>query len=124
MEAEVVRLVLNLFHGDSNGCGTVSYYKKKQNKVTTNFFFLLFKMTSGGTESIVMACKAYRDFGRNEYGIKKGEIIVPRSVHPAFDKAASYFGIKIIHISLHPDTYTVNLKKMENAITKNTLLVS
>jgi len=81
-------------------------------------------MTSGGTESIVMACKAYRDFGRNECGIKKGEIIVPRSAHPAFDKAASYFGIKIIHISLNPDTYTVNLKKMENAITKNTIMVS
>jgi len=27
MEAEVVRLVVNLFHGDSNGCGTVCYYK-------------------------------------------------------------------------------------------------
>ncbi|KAL4091802.1 hypothetical protein QTP88_026433 [Uroleucon formosanum] len=102
MEAEVVRLVVNLFHGNSNGCGT---------------------MTSGGTESIVMACKAYRDFGRNECGIKKGEIIVPRSAHPAFDKAASYFGIKIIHISLNPDTYTVNLKKMENAITKNTIML-
>lgn len=39
MEAEVVRLVVNLFHGDSNGCGTVSYYKKKQNIVINNFFF-------------------------------------------------------------------------------------
>lgn len=80
-------------------------------------------MTSGGTESIIMACKAYRDFGKNERGIKKGVIIVPRSAHPAFDKAASYFGIRIIHIDLNPDTYTVNLNKMENAITKNTLMV-
>lgn len=86
--------------------------------------YILLKMTSGGTESIIMACKAYRDYGKNECGIKKGEIIVPRSVHPAFDKAACYFGIKIIHIDLNPDTYTVNLKKMENAINKNTLLVS
>lgn len=81
-------------------------------------------MTSGGTESIIMACKAYRDFGRNEYGIKKGVIIVPRSAHCAFDKAASYLGIRIVHIDLDPNTYKVNLKKMENAITKNTLMVS
>lgn len=83
-----------------------------------------FKMTSGGTESILMACKAYRDFGKNERGIKNGVIIVPRSAHPAFDKAASYFGVRIIHIDLNPETYTVDLKKMENAITKNTLMVS
>lgn len=81
-------------------------------------------MTSGGTESIMMACKAYRDFGRNERGIKKGVIIVPRSAHPAFDKGASYFGIKIVHIDLIPSTMTVDLKKMEKAITKNTLMVS
>lgn len=80
-------------------------------------------MTSGGTESIIMACKAYRDFGKNQRGIKNGIIIVPRSAHPAFDKAASYLGIRIIHIDLDPDTYTVNLTKMENAITKNTLMV-
>lgn len=81
-------------------------------------------MTSGGTESIIMACKAYRDFARNECGIKKGVIIVPRSAHPAFDKAASYFGVRIVHIDLNPDTYSVDLKKMERAITKNTILVS
>lgn len=81
-------------------------------------------MTSGGTESIVMACKAYRDFGENERGIKKGVIIVPKSAHPAFDKAASYFGLQIVHIDLDPVTFAVNLKKMENAITKNTLVVS
>lgn len=81
-------------------------------------------MTSGGTESIMMACKAYRDFGKNERNIKKGVIIVPRSVHPAFDKAASYFGVKIVHIDLNPDDFTVNLKKMEKAITNNTLMVS
>lgn len=69
-----------------------------------------------------MACKAYRDFGRNERGIKKGVIIAPRSVHPAFDKAASYFGMKIVHVDLD-ETYSVNLKKMENAISKNTVMV-
>ncbi|XP_050429258.1 sphingosine-1-phosphate lyase isoform X1 [Adelges cooleyi] len=102
MEAEVVRVVGDLFHGGSNVCGT---------------------MTSGGTESIIMACKAYRDYGKNERGIKNGVILAPKSVHPAFDKAASYFAIRINHIDLDPENLTVNLKKMENAITKNTILL-
>lgn len=40
MEAEIIRMVLNLYHGDSNSCGLV---------------------TSGGTESILLACLAYRE---------------------------------------------------------------
>lgn len=43
-------------------------------------------MTTGGTESIVMAVKAYRDYAINVRGIKKPEILVPVSAHAAFDK--------------------------------------
>lgn len=32
--------------------------------------------TSGGTESILMACKAYRDRARAEYGITEPEMCV------------------------------------------------
>uniref|UniRef100_UPI00398F6514 sphingosine-1-phosphate lyase 1-like isoform X2 n=1 Tax=Pristiophorus japonicus TaxID=55135 RepID=UPI00398F6514 len=53
MEAEVVRMACTLFHGGPDSCGTV---------------------TSGGTESILMACKAYRDFGQ-ERGVKYPEMI-------------------------------------------------
>lgn len=40
MEAEIIRMVLNLFHGDDSTCGIG---------------------TSGGTESILLAMLAYRE---------------------------------------------------------------
>ena len=36
-------------------------------------------MTSGGTESLILACKAYRDHGRKTKGITKPNIVMPVS---------------------------------------------
>uniref|UniRef100_A0A8B9LXY0 sphinganine-1-phosphate aldolase n=1 Tax=Astyanax mexicanus TaxID=7994 RepID=A0A8B9LXY0_ASTMX len=101
MEAEVVRMACTLFNGGPESCGTV---------------------TSGGTESILMACKAYRDMAY-ERGIKHPEIIAPISVHAAFDKAAHYFGMKLIHIPLEKKTMKVDVKAMKRAISKNTAML-
>lgn len=79
-------------------------------------------MTTGGTESIFMACKAYRDYAREERGIKRPEIIVPVTAHAAFDKAAHYLGIKIKHIPVNEDT-TVDIAAMKRAISRNTCVV-
>jgi sphinganine-1-phosphate aldolase len=54
--------------------------------------------TSGGTESILLSVKTYRDYARETRGITNPEMIVPNTVHAAFDKAAHYFNIKIHHI--------------------------
>lgn len=80
-------------------------------------------MTSGGTESILMACKAYRDYGREEKGIKKPEIVMPSTAHAAFDKAAQYLGLRIRLIPIDPHTTQVDLKAMKRAITSNTIMV-
>ncbi|MEQ2292799.1 Sphingosine-1-phosphate lyase 1 [Ameca splendens] len=101
MEAEVVRMSCTLFHGGPNSCGTV---------------------TSGGTESILMACKAYRDMA-HERGVKYPEILAPVSVHAAFDKAAHYFGMKLVHIPLDQKTMKVDVKTMRRAISKNTAML-
>ncbi|MFO8113652.1 MAG: hypothetical protein R6T92_14200 [Desulfosalsimonadaceae bacterium] len=45
-------------------------------------------VSSGGTESILLAMKTYRDQARKEKKIRKPEIVVPSTVHAAFDKAA------------------------------------
>ncbi|GAA5881722.1 hypothetical protein JCM3774_005968 [Rhodotorula dairenensis] len=79
--------------------------------------------TSGGTESILMACKAYRDRARAEFGVTEPEMIVPLSVHAAFDKAANYFGIKIHHIPVDPVTRRVQIHKVKRAINANTILL-
>lgn len=101
MEAEVVRMACTLFHGGPSSCGTV---------------------TSGGTESILMACKAYRDMAY-EQGIKYPEILAPLSVHAAFDKAAHYFGMKLVHIPVDKKTMKVDVKAMKRAISKNTAML-
>ncbi|XP_067408774.1 sphingosine-1-phosphate lyase 1 [Emydura macquarii macquarii] len=100
MEAEVVRMACTLFNGGPDSCGV---------------------MTSGGTESILMACKAYRDLAY-EKGIKHPEILVPMSVHAAFDKAAHYFGLKIVHIPL-TKTMQVDVQAMRRAISRNTAML-
>ncbi|XP_058971919.2 sphingosine-1-phosphate lyase 1 [Pocillopora verrucosa] len=101
MEAEVVQMCVNMYHGGKDACGT---------------------MTSGGTESILMACKAYRDWA-SDRGITHPEIVAPISIHAAFDKAAHYFNIKLVHVPVDEKTRKVNIKAMRRAITKNTILL-
>lgn len=102
MEAEVIRMAANLFHGGPDACGT---------------------MTTGGTESIMMACKAYRDYAYHEKGIRKAEIILPTTAHPAFDKAAQYFSMRITHIPVDEKTKTVDIHAMEKAISNKTVML-
>ena len=53
-------------------------------------------MTSGGTESILTAVKASRDYMRAKRGIKHPEMVVGQSAHAAFFKAAEYFKVKLV----------------------------
>ncbi|KPJ03380.1 PREDICTED: sphingosine-1-phosphate lyase [Papilio xuthus] len=101
MEAEVVRMAVNLFHGDDECCGTV---------------------TTGGTESIIMACKAFRDLAVNK-GISNPQIVVPSTVHSAFDKAAQYLNLSVVTVPVSPDTYTVDVDAVRNAIGRRTCLI-
>ncbi|CAF1245672.1 unnamed protein product [Adineta steineri] len=48
---------------------------------------------------------------------------MPTTAHPAFNKACSYFKIKLRRIPLNPQTREVNLDKMRQAITKNTCMI-
>jgi sphinganine-1-phosphate aldolase len=58
-------------------------------------------VTSGGTESILCAVAAYRDRARRKKPwILWPELVVPRTIHPAFDKAAHYFGVKLVKVDV------------------------
>lgn len=81
-------------------------------------------MTTGGTESILMACKAYRDYAKEERGVKRPEIIMPVTAHSGFDKAAQYLGLRVKTIPVDPVTLKVDLKAMERAISGNTIMVN
>ncbi len=100
-ENEVVGTALSLFNAGPDGAGS---------------------MTSGGTESIMMAVKTARDWARKERGIEAPEMIIPRSIHPAFMKAAHYFCVKPVLVDLGPD-FRVDLEKVKAAITPNTALI-
>lgn len=101
-ESDVVRMTANLLHGDRNVVGT---------------------LTSGGTESILLAVKTYRDRARKRSPhIRKPEIVVPISGHVAFDKAGEYFDVKIVHVPVTKE-YMVDLNAVSNAITGNTIAV-
>ncbi|QRK04273.1 aspartate aminotransferase family protein [Archangium violaceum] len=99
-ESEVLAIAAELFHGDT-ATGT---------------------MTSGGTESILMAVKTARDFALAERGISEPEMVMPASVHPAFQKAAHYFGVKPINVPVGPD-FRADMAAMRAAINPRTALV-
>ena len=101
MEAEVVQWTLDLFHGGPDSCGT---------------------MTTGGTESIMMAMRAYRQLGY-EKGIQFPEIVLPVSAHCAFDKAAEYFRMKLTHVPVDPVTRMVDLGQLKRSISSSTVVL-
>lgn len=104
-EAEIVAMASSMLHGEraqdtgDETCGVV---------------------TSGGTESILLAMKTYRDMGYDQKGITKPEIVLPISAHAAFDKAAEYFGISLRKTRLD-DFYRADVKDAKSKISKNTV---
>jgi glutamate/tyrosine decarboxylase-like PLP-dependent enzyme len=56
-------------------------------------------MTSGGTESILSAVKASRDYMCARRGITEPEMVIAESAHAAFFKAAEYFRIRLVKVA-------------------------
>ncbi len=79
-------------------------------------------MTSGGTESILMAVKAARERGRAERGIERGHIVLAESAHAAFHKAAHYFGLDVTKVAVDP-SWRADVDAMAAAVTDSTVLV-
>ncbi len=101
-EAEVLSMVASLLGGGEETAGS---------------------MTSGGTESILMAVKTARDWARAQRPeIEQPEMVLPASAHPAFDKAAHYFDVKAVHTPITPD-FRADVAALEAAITPNTILL-
>lgn len=79
-------------------------------------------MTSGGTESILMAVKAARERGRTERGIERGQILLSDTAHAAFHKGAHYFGLEPVVVPV-ADDYRCDAQAMADAVTDRTVLV-
>jgi glutamate/tyrosine decarboxylase-like PLP-dependent enzyme len=103
-EADIVAMTANMLGSASSKdeiCGTV---------------------TSGGSESILLAMKTYRDFAREEKGITRPEVVAPSTAHPAFDKAAQYFQINIRRIPVASD-YRADLAAISAALNDRTIAI-
>lgn len=79
-------------------------------------------LSSGGTESIMLAMKAYRDHGRAHRGITRGNIVAPASAHPAFDKAAHTMDVEMRRVPVDADG-RANVAAMKAAVDGSTLVM-
>ncbi|KAJ9324375.1 hypothetical protein DTO027B5_4226 [Paecilomyces variotii] len=102
MEAEIVAMVLALFNGPSDGAGVT---------------------TSGGTESIIMACLGARQKAYIERGVTAPEMIIPDTAHAAFYKACEYFKIKLHRVPCPAPDYKVDIRAVRRLINPNTVLL-
>lgn len=100
MQSDVVAMVADLLHGGTAAAGF---------------------MTSGGTESILLAVKAARGLGR-ERGINAPEMVLPTTAHAAFEKAAHYFGVQSIRVPVRDD-FRADPAAMAQRLTPNTVLI-
>jgi sphinganine-1-phosphate aldolase len=86
METEIIAALAQLHHGPPDTCGVV---------------------TSGGTESCLLAVKTYRDLARARRGVRRPEMVLPVTAHVAWFKAAEYFGVRVrllpLDAQLRPD---------------------
>ncbi|MEZ4403999.1 MAG: aminotransferase class V-fold PLP-dependent enzyme [Kofleriaceae bacterium] len=102
LEAEITQMAADLFHGGPSTVGAV---------------------TSGGTESILVAVAAYRDRARKRKPwILRPELVLPITAHPAFDKAAHYFGVKLKKIPADADQ-RADVAALAQAIGPSTIAV-
>jgi glutamate/tyrosine decarboxylase-like PLP-dependent enzyme len=79
-------------------------------------------VTSGGTESILLAMKAYRDHARERRGIATPEIVAPVTAHAAFDKAARFFDMPLVRVPVD-DGFRADLDALAGAVTDRTAVV-
>ncbi|MGD9187077.1 MAG: aminotransferase class V-fold PLP-dependent enzyme [Desulfobacteraceae bacterium] len=80
-------------------------------------------MTSGGTESILLAVKTYRDWARaHRPEVIRPEILVPESAHPAFLKAAQYFDVKAVRVALD-DQFRADVKAIAKLCNDQTICI-
>jgi glutamate/tyrosine decarboxylase-like PLP-dependent enzyme len=78
--------------------------------------------TSGGSESIFLAMKTARDWARKTKGIKEPNAVLPRTAHPAFDKAAAFLGIKIVRVPTTRVDYRADAEELEKRFDDNTIM--
>ncbi len=100
-ETQIIAATAELLHGGPETCGVV---------------------TSGGTESCLLAVKTYRDLARATRGVRKPEMIVPTTAHVAWFKASEYFGVKLRLLPLD-EKLRADVGRLQGMINRRTVMV-
>ena len=103
MESEVVSITASLLNAPESAVGN---------------------MTSGGTESIMCAVRASLKHAESRipHG-KKGNIVIPETAHPAFNKAADYFGLELRTVKCYGEALQLNIADMRSHIDDCTVML-
>jgi sphinganine-1-phosphate aldolase len=109
-ESEIVSMTAKMLNADAVKA------VKKDDEVCGN-------VTFGGSESIMMAMKVYRDAGLAEKNITSPEVVLPITAHPAFHKAGEYFGIKMVLAPVNDHDFLVKPDEVRKLINKNTVAI-
>jgi glutamate/tyrosine decarboxylase-like PLP-dependent enzyme len=102
LENDVVAMALSHLNGPAGSCGT---------------------FTSGGTESIVLAVKAARDWGKATKGVKSPNIVLPTTGHAAFHKACHYLGVEARTVPVDTTSWTADVEAMADACDDQTVML-
>jgi glutamate/tyrosine decarboxylase-like PLP-dependent enzyme len=100
MENDVVAMTASLLNSDDSVVGNFTY---------------------GGTESIMLALKAARDYFKKKKG-ENGEVILPSTAHPAFYKSAEFLGLKPVRVGLDDDL-KASVEEVKEAVSKKTAMI-
>lgn len=101
LETEIIAATAALLHGTDDTCGVV---------------------TAGGTESCLLAVKAYRDLARAGRRVRRPEMILPATAHVAWFKASEYFGVKVRRLPLDGE-FRADVARLERLVNRNTVLI-
>jgi glutamate/tyrosine decarboxylase-like PLP-dependent enzyme len=99
-ENEIIAAVAGMLHGTPEVCGV---------------------LTSGGTESCLLAVKTYRDLARTR-GVTKPEMVLPITAHVAWFKASEYFGVKVRLLPLDKNL-KADAAKLARLCNRNTVMI-
>lgn len=93
-------MLAHLYHGGPKSCGSI---------------------TISGTESILLACIAYRNRAYG-LGIRRPEIVIAQNAHIGFAKAAKCLGMRVVRVQLNKN-YEVDVNAMKRAISRETCML-
>ena len=101
MESEIIKMVGSLYELPESGGGN---------------------LTTGGTESTILALKAYKKMKRKTLYFFKPEVLCTKTVHAAVHKACELLDLKIVYVDLNDD-YVMDVNDLKNKISFRTCVI-